>query len=116
MIRANQVSIQDKKIKHKSGFDSNESRFGGWERELRKHKVLTVPSVGVGSASVTLEQGWNRRSRYGDVVKLKVKKGNNRLDVVVTREELEQACAYMAQGDEMIKWINPKISTSRQKI
>jgi hypothetical protein len=46
MIRNSKRIIQNKQIQGKTGRDANESCFGGWERELREHKIITVPSIG----------------------------------------------------------------------
>ena len=108
MIRSNQKQIETKKIKNKAGYDAHESRFGGWDRELRKHKKIAIPSLNI-NAAVWLEQGWNKAAKAKDVVRIMVEEDDQELSVVVTREELEQALAYMAQGDEMIKYVAPKI-------
>ena len=104
MLQSNQKKIAENKLKNKAGGLANESRFGGNEKELRKHKVLFVPSVNTATA-VKFEQGWNHNAKKHDVVRVSI--GDNY--VIVTREELEQAIAYMAQGDELIKYSPPTV-------
>lgn len=105
MIGSNQTKIKDKKIKNKPGGMANESRFGYVEKELRSHKVIIVPSVNTDSM-IKLEQGWNKKVKNFDVVKVTI--GDTY--TLVTREELEQGIAALAQGDEVIKYQAPKIN------
>jgi len=100
----NQKQINKNKLFNKAGGMANESRFGGTERELRIHKVLQVPSVNTDNA-VRFEQGWNNTARNNDVVRITIEERS----VIVTRDELEQALAYMSQGDELIKFAPPKL-------
>jgi len=111
MLKVNKQKISNKKIKGKAGFDANESRFGGDEFELRKTKVLSIPSLKPGVA-VKMEQGWNKVSKNKDIVRISIKDIRRHVDVsvIITREELEQLVSYMAQGDELIKYLGPKIS------
>lgn len=105
MIKANQNKIADSKIKNKPGGGANESRFFTTERELRTRKVIIVPSVNT-NGIIKMEQAWNKRSKYKDVVKLTI----NNNSIIVTREELEQGIASLAQGMETIKYQAPKIN------
>ena len=114
MIRNNQKKIDTKKIKNKAGYDAHESRFGGWDRELRKHKKIAIPSLNINSVA-WLEQGWCFAAKIKDAVKITIEVDNQELSIVVTREELEQAMAYMAQGDEMIKYVKPKMTYGSKK-
>ena len=104
MIKENKIRIGDVKIKGKSGGDANESRFFTTERELRKHKVIIVPSVNTNHL-VKMEQGWSKRAREKDVVRVTIKNKST----IVTREELEQGIATLAQGNEIIKYQSPRI-------
>lgn len=102
MIQANQKHIGDKKIKNKPGGIAHESRFGGIDRELRTTKVLNVPTVNT-SGAVKIEQGWNTQAKQRDVIRITIKG----VYAILEREDLEEALAYMAQGDEVIKFTPP---------
>ena len=104
MIGYNQKKIGDNKIKNKPGGDANESRFFITERELRTRKNLKVPSANT-NGFVRFEQAWNKKSREKDVVRITIKNEQ----AIVTREELEQVIAALAQGMEVIKYQAPKI-------
>ncbi len=104
MIGNNQNKIGDNKIKNKVGGNANESRFFVTEREQRSHKVVIVPSVNTDHA-MKLEQGYNKKAREKDVVRITVKNKT----IIVTREELEQGIATLAQGYEAIKYQAPRI-------
>ena len=108
MLQANQQKIEEKKLKNKPGFDSNESRFGGYGDELREKKVLTVP--GMGRAKLKICQGWNEKSRQRDVLRVTVVNIDQEASVFISRKELEQAMMYFAWGDAVIKYVNPKIT------
>ena len=103
MIQTNQKKIGDKKIKNKAGGLANESRLISTVRELRQHKVIIVPSVNTNDI-VKMEQGWNKKAREKDVIRLTIKNKST----IITREELEQAIASLSQGNEVIKWQAPK--------
>ena len=105
-VGINQKKIENSKIKGKVGGDANESRFFVTERELRKHKVIIVPSANTGGM-MKLEQGWNRKAQKSDVVRVTIGKKQ----IIVTREELEQGIAALAQGYEVIKYVTPKIKS-----
>lgn len=105
MITSNRKKLGDKKIKNKPGMDSNESRFGATDRELRAKKYITVPSINSGN-SIKLEQGWCKQAKNRDVIKLKI--GDE--TAIVEREDIEQALFYLSQGDELIKYNGPVIS------
>ena len=105
MIGLNQNKIANKKIKNKAGGDANESRFFRTERELRKHKVMIAPSANTDEV-IKFEQGWNKKARKKDVVRVSI--GN--IHVITYREDLEQAIANMAQGDEMLKYQAPRFN------
>lgn len=102
MIGNNQHKVEEKKIKNKIGGDSNESRFGGLERELRSHKVITCPSINT-KKSAKFEQGWNKQATKKDVVRLTIGKES----IICERTFLEQSLATMAQGDEILKYMGP---------
>lgn len=109
MIRSANKIIQNKKIRGKTGGDANESCFGGWERELRKRKVLVVGGIN-GENHLKLEQAWNKLSKNLDIVRLVMTDENGyEIELIADREELEQALGYMAQGDEMLKYANSRI-------
>jgi len=104
MIRNSRQLIKNKQIKGKSGGFANESRFGGWEHELREHKVITLPSMDSDNA-VILEQGWNKLAKNMDIVRMRfIAETGEEFDIVVEREDIEQAFAFMAQGDEILKY------------
>ena len=105
MIGNNQKKVGDNKIKGTPGGNANESRFFSTERELRKHKVMIVPSVNT-NGIVKMEQGWCRKAREKDVVRLTIGK----CTAIVTREELEQAMATLAQGFETLKYQSSTIA------
>jgi len=102
---ANQQKIPQKKVRNKTGGDANESRFGAFGRELREHKVIVVPSVNTNSC-VKIEQGWNKQAVKANILRVSI--GN--IYAIVTREEMEQTLAYMAQGMEMVKYQPPVIN------
>lgn len=104
MLLNNQNKIKEKKIKNKVGGDANESRFGGLEREMRKHKLIIAPSVNT-NGMVKFEQGWNRQAVRKDVVRITI----NGERCIVERTYLEQALATLAQGDEILKYQAPVI-------
>lgn len=106
MITLNQNKISNKKIRHKVGGDANESRFGYIEKELREKKLITVPAVNT-NGYLKIEQGWNERAVRKGILKITVKSRKKHL--IVTREEMEQALATMAQGAEVIKYQPPVI-------
>jgi hypothetical protein len=109
MIRNAKKIIQNKQIEGRAGGFANESVFGGWERELRAYKVLTLASKN-GDSRIEIIQGWNKTAAGLDVLKLIViDENDNETELIVDREELEQALAYMAQGDELIKYAPSKI-------
>lgn len=108
MIQLNNQRIADEKIKNKVGGVANESRFYTTEKELRTPKTCIIPAVGSGGY-VKLQQAWNGRSKDEDVVRITVKFRPGMNYLVVTRGELEQAVAAMAQGMETIKWCEPRI-------
>lgn len=112
MLRANQQKIEEKKLKDKAGFDSNESRFGGYGDELREKKILTVP--GLGRSSLKIWQGWNEKARQRDVLKLTISDIDQELSVFISRKELEQAMMYFAWGDTIIKYVNPKFTNPKK--
>ena len=103
MIKANHNKIGDNKIKNKVGGNANESRFFTTERELRQHKIIIVPSVNTNHI-IKMEQGWSRKAREKDVVRITIKNKST----IVTREELEQGIATLAQGNEVIKYQAPR--------
>jgi len=100
----NQKKIQSKKLHNKVGGDAHESRFGGDDRQMRKHKVMIAPSVNT-NACIKFEQAWNIASEKKDVVKVSIGK----VYAICEREYLEQALATMASGDEVIKYVQPSI-------
>lgn len=106
MIQVNQKKIGDKKIKNKVGRDANESRFGYIERELREKKLIVVPSVNT-NGILKIEQAWNKQATKSGILRITVK--SRKKHIIVTREELEQALATMAQGAEVIKYQPPTI-------
>jgi len=108
MIKANNQKLSDEKIGEKVGGLANESRFGGPERELRKRKSIVVPSVNTNGV-LKLFQGWNGRAIKKDVLLLKI----NNEAIIVKREDIEQALAYMSQGDELMKYVQPIIKTKQ---
>ena len=105
MIGTNQIRVGDKKIKNKTGGSANESRFFSTERELRKHKVIIVPSVNTNHL-VKFEAGWSRKAREKDVIRVTIKNKST----IVTREELEQGIMALAQGNQLIKYMTPKVN------
>ncbi len=64
--------------------------------------MIIVPSVNT-DEMVKMEQGRNKKARQKDVVRMTM--GSKH--VIVTREELEQGLATLAQGDEVIKYQAP---------
>lgn len=111
-IIANNKILSDNKLKDKVGGDANESRFGGSDREMRKRKSITIPSVNSGSR-IILEQGWNSTASKKDVVRIRVILSGNK-NLVVKREDFEQALAYLSQGDELLKYVQPIIKNKQQ--
>ena len=104
MIGSNQNQVAEKKIHNKVGGLTNESRFGGIERELRQHKVVIAPSVNTDSM-VKFEQGWNRLAQKKDVVRISI----GDVYTICERSYLEQALATCAQGDEILKFTAPTV-------
>ena len=110
MIHSSQQGrISDAKMKGKPGYDANESRFGGATHELRERKSLVVPGL---NGALRVDQGWTQRAQRRDVLMLTAVGEESMTTVVVSREDLEQALFYFAQGDEVIKYTNPKITKS----
>ena len=109
MLKNQRKIIQNKKLKGKAGGNTNESCFGGWEKELREHKLLTIASERDGNR-MELEQGWNKLAKDRDIIKLvAIDENDHKIEIIIEREELEQAMAYFAQGDELLKYSNSKI-------
>lgn len=99
MLSYNKKKVGDKIVKNRTGGNANESRFFTTEKELRKHKSLIIPSANT-NAMVKMEQGWNKKAREKDIVRITL--GDKY--TIVTREELEQVVAALAQGMEAIKY------------
>lgn len=112
MLQTNQKKIEERKLKDKPGFDSNESMFGGDEETLRERKVLNLS--GVGGKKLKILQGWNEKARQRDVLKLTLCAIDQELSMFINRKELEQAMMYFAWGDAVIKYVNPKITNPKK--
>jgi peroxiredoxin len=101
-LLVNQKKIQSKKLQNKVGGDAHESRFGGDDRQMRKHKVMIAPSVNTNQC-VRFEQAWNRQAERKDVVRISIGKTS----AICERAYLEQALASMSQGDAILKYVPP---------
>lgn len=101
--------FRDAQVKDRAGMDANESRFGGYEKELRERKSLTVPGI---DGQLRIHQGWTPKARQQDVLMVIAETNGQEVTVLIHRSELEQALFYFAQGDEMIKYMAPKITPS----
>ena len=104
MLQTNQKKVQGKKLDNKVGGNANESRFGGIERELRKHKVIIAPSINTNDC-VKFEQGWNKQATKKDVIRITI---GNRY-AICERTYVEQALATLAQGGEIVKYTAPVV-------
>lgn len=104
MIATNQKKTQEKKIGNKIGGDANESRFGGIEREMRKHKVIIAPSINTNNL-IKFEQAWNKQSEKKDLIRITIGKEY----CICERTYVEQALATLSQGDEILKYTPPTI-------
>ena len=64
--------------------------------------------------ALKIEQGWNKVAKNMDILRLTaISRDKSKIQIVVEREDIEQAFAYLAQGDELIKWAPPsKIKTN----
>ena len=111
MIKSGKKIIRENKLKNKAGGFTNESRFGGWERELREKKTITVPCMTTG-ARIIIRQGWNKLARDMDILRITaINEKDQEVDIVAQREDFEQAFAFMAQGDELLKWTKDTIKS-----
>jgi len=106
MIGKNQSKLDNKIVKNRPGENANETMFGGDMREMRTHKLMIVPSVNT-NHSIKIEQGWNKKARQKDVVRVSI--GSKH--AIVERQDMEQALWAMSQEDEVIKYAPPTIKS-----
>ena len=106
MIKVNNRKLS-KNIKNKVGGDSNESRFFRNTKELRTRKTTIIPGIGL-NGHLIIEQAFNKISQKKDVIKLSLFiRGRKIGKIVCRRDELEQGIAFMAQGEEILKYTAP---------
>lgn len=107
MIKTNQKTIRNKKIKNKAGGDSNESRFYTTTKELRTRKNMIIPGIGI-NGHLILEQAWNDISKKKDAIRVTLFIRHKKIGhIICQREDFEQGVAFMAQGDELLKYTAP---------
>lgn len=109
MLRDNQKTI-GKQHDNKAGGSSNESMFGGKDRELRKHNMYVVPEYS-GKGHLELEQGFNKNASVADMLRIRVLDKNRKLikKMIFNRKDFEQALFLFAEGDESLKWVPGKV-------
>lgn len=110
MIKANNEKI-GRNLDTAVGGLTNESRFYAKET-IRERKILRVPALTGGL--IVIEQGWNKVSKNKDVVKLTVKKNNNKSICIFNRIDIEQAILAMSQGNETIKYVKASARSQRK--
>lgn len=111
MLKANYTPLGDQFRKSIGGI-ANESRFA--EKQFtRKRKNFTLPALN-SKGIITFEQAWNRVSSVKDVVRLTVKSGEQRIKLVLYREDLEQIIFAMAQDEETIKYFKAEARNQRK--
>lgn len=111
MFKANYKKI-GKNLDNKVGGIANESRFAEPD-ETRTRKMFTLPALQMGGLCY-IEQGWNKKAKQKDVVRLTMKFGDEEIAMVFRRIDLEQCLFAMAQGDETLKYIREESRAQRK--
>lgn len=111
MLKANYRKV-GQSLDNKVGGITNESRFAEPD-ETRLHKKFTLPALGTGGLCY-IEQGWNKKAKSKDVVKMTMVFGDDEIEMVFRRIDLEQCIFAMAQGDETLKYIREEARAQRK--
>ena len=110
-IRANRQKIGED-LRDVHGGITNETRFAP-DDPVRTKKRFTLPALQMGGLC-TFEQGWNRKARLRDVVRMTIDDGNNKIIMIFTRKDLEQMIFAMSSGDETIKYMRNEARVQRK--